>query len=120
MPLTQGSKQRDKLSPLLCSLLFNALLLALKTCRVGVWVVLGLRSPAKGFEGNLTLVCGSQHSMSRLLQVVSDFCSWSGMWIKLAKSVITAYYLAARAELLTDKIRYQGSPLTRLPGSPGE
>ena len=82
--------------------------------------MLGLRSPAKGFGDDLTLVCRSQHSMLRLLQVVSDFCSWSGMWIELAKLVITAYDLAAREELLTDKIRYQGSPLTRLPGSPGE
>ena len=32
VPLTRGSKQGDKLSPLLFSLLFNALLLALKAC----------------------------------------------------------------------------------------
>ena len=113
--LTRGSKQGDKLSPLLFSLLFNALLLALKASGVGVRVVSGLRSPARGFADDLTLVCESPRGMSRLLQVVSDFCAWSGMRIKLVKSVITAYDFAAREELPTDEIRYQGSPLTRLP-----
>ena len=40
--LTRGSKQGDKLSPLLFSLLFNALLQALKACGVGFRVVTGL------------------------------------------------------------------------------
>ena len=115
VPLTRGSKQGDKLSPLLFSILFNALLLALKACGVGVRIVSGLRSPARGFADDLTLVCESSSGMSRLLQVVSDFCAWSGMRIKLIKSVITAYDFAAREELPTDEIRYNGSPLTRLP-----
>ena len=52
--------------------------------------------------------------ISRLLEVVSDFYSWSWMRIKLAKSVITAYDFVAQEELPTNEIRYQGS-LTRLP-----
>ena len=55
MFLTLGSKQGDKLSPLLFSLLFNALLLALKGCRVGVRVVSGICS-ARGFADDITLI----------------------------------------------------------------
>jgi hypothetical protein len=113
--LTRGSKQGDKLSPLLFSLLFNALLHALKACGVGVRVVTGLRSPARGFADDLTLVCESPEGMTRLLQVVDDFCEWSGMRIKLKKSLITAYDFGAGQELPTEDIKYQGKPLTRLP-----
>ena len=43
--LIRGSKQGNKLSPLLFSLLFNALLLALKACGVGI------RGPAEWVFG---------------------------------------------------------------------
>jgi hypothetical protein len=53
--------------------------------------------------------------MTRLLQVVDDFCEWSGMRIELKKSPTTAYDFGAKQELPTEDIKYQGTPHTRLP-----
>ena len=52
--------------------------------------------------------------MSRLLHVVSNFCEWSGMRVKLQRSVITAFDFGARCELPTDTVLYKGQPLVRL------
>ena len=48
------------------------------------------------------------------LRVVSSFCEWSGMTVKLQKSVITAFDFGARCKLPTDTTHYQGQPLVRL------
>ena len=82
---------------------------------MGFQLVTGLRSPARGFADNLTLICHSAEGISRLVQVVADFCNWSGMRIKIAKSVITAYDYGTRRDLPTDDIQYQGQALTSLP-----
>jgi hypothetical protein len=71
--LTRGTKQGDKLSPLLFSLVFNALLLALKETGVGYRTIQGLRSSSRGFADDLVLVTGSSRGMEALLQVVSTF-----------------------------------------------
>ena len=54
--------------------------------------------------------------MSRLLQVVvrAGFFTWSGMRIKLTKSVITVYDFRTRRELPTDEMRHHGQALTHL------
>ena len=109
-----SQKQGDKLSPLLFGLIFNALLLALKATNIGHRTITGLRTPSRGFADDLTLVTCSAADMSRLLRVVSNFCEWSGMRVKLQKSVITAFDFGARCELPTDTILYQGQPLVRL------
>ena len=96
--LERGQKQGDKLSPLLFGLIFNALLLALKATNIGHRTISGLRTPSRGFTDDLTLVTSSALDMSRLLCVVSNFCEWSGMRIKLRKSVITAFDFEARRE----------------------
>ena len=96
--LERGQKQGDKLSPLLFGLIFNALLLALKATNRGHRTISGLRTPSRGFTDDLTLVTSSALDMSRLLCVVSNFCEWSGMRIKLRKSVITAFDFEARRE----------------------
>ena len=112
--MTRGQKQGDKLSPLLFSLIFNALLLALKATGIGHRTVTGLRAPARGFADDLTLITGSEANLSRLLKVVEEFCKWSGMRVKLAKSVITAFDFGQRREVSTEDILYQGQPLVRL------
>ena len=58
--------------------------------------------------------------MTRLLQVVDDFCEWSGMRIKLKKLLITVYDFGAGQELPTEDIKYQAKPLTRLPPMPAD
>jgi hypothetical protein len=53
--------------------------------------------------------------MHKLLQVVSSFCDWSGMRVKLQKSVISAYDYKTHEDLPTEGIRYNGGALVRLP-----
>ena len=52
--------------------------------------------------------------MSRLLQVVADFCVWSWMRIKGAKSVATCFDFKNCVALPTEGILYAGAPLTGL------
>ena len=67
------------------------------------------------FADDLTLICNSAVGMSRLVQLVADFCNWSRMGIKIAKLVITAYDYSTQCDLPTEDIWYQGQALTRLP-----
>ncbi len=53
--------------------------------------------------------------MSRLLNIVADFCQWSGMRIKLQKSVASVFDFARKEELPTGGIIYKGAPLVHLP-----
>jgi hypothetical protein len=115
--LTRGKKQGDISSPLLFGLIFNALLLALKAVGVGHRTISGLRAPARGFADDLVLVTRSCSDMSSLLQVVSDFCAWSGMKVKREKSVITGFDFKRRAHLPMTGILFRGEPLTNLPAN---
>jgi hypothetical protein len=112
--LSRGQTLGDKSSPLLFRLIFiNALLLALKA--TGVWhrTISGLRASARGFADDVVLVAYSAADISRLLQVVADFCAWSGMRIKL-KSVATGFDFKSGVALPTESILYAGAPLTGL------
>jgi hypothetical protein len=71
IPLSRGANQGDKLSPLLYSLLFNCLLLALRATRVAHRTVSGLCTPARGFADDLVLCTESAEGMGRLLEVHS-------------------------------------------------
>ena len=112
--LSRGQKQGDKSSPLLFGLVFNALLLALKASGVGHRTISGLRSPARGFADDLVIVTSAAADLSRLLQVVADFCAWSGMRIKREKSVVTGFDFRLGTDLPTAGILYEGAPLTDL------
>ncbi len=114
MVLSRGQKQGDKSSPLLFGLIFNALLLALKATGVGHRPISGLRAPASGFADDLLLVTRSAADMSRLLQVVADFCTWSGMRIKREHSVATGFDFKTGTALHTDGILHAGALLTGL------
>ena len=113
--LTRGTKQGDILSPLLFNLIFNLLLFGLRQSGVGVRTIRGLRAPGRGFADDLTLLCSTEQGMETLVQVVAQFCRWSGMRVKLSKSVITGYDFGRRADLPTDHIRYGGESLPHLP-----
>ena len=115
IPLTRGTKQGDKLSPLLFGIIFNCLLLALRATGVAHRTVSGLRTPARGFADDLVLCTESEEGMNRLLNVVADFCRWSGMRVKLEKTVATAFDFRRRQELSTEGVLYQGTPLVHLP-----
>ena len=84
---------------------------------MGVGTVAGLKTNSRGFADDLALTTGSEADLQKLLGVVSTFCTWSGMRVKLQKSVITAYDYEKRKDLPTDSIRYNGEApaLVRLP-----
>ena len=113
--LTRGTKQGDKLSPLLFDLIFNYLLLALRATGVAHRLMTGLRTPARGFADDLVLCTESPEDMGRLLTVVAGFCQWSGMRVKLQKSIASAFDFAKKEELPTGGILYNGVPLAHLP-----
>ena len=47
--------------------------------------------------------------------MVDYLCEWSGMRIKLKKSLITAYDFCKARNFPTENINHQGKPLTSLP-----
>ena len=107
--LSRGQKQGDKSSPLLFNLIFNALLLALKASGVGHSTITGLRAPSRGFADDLVLVAKTAAGMNRLLQVVANFCCWSGMRVKREKSMISAVNYKLGVSLPTESIVFDGA-----------
>ncbi len=86
---------------------------------MGHSTILSLRGPARGFADDLALVTRLEADMSRLLQVVADFCVWSWMRIKGAKTVATCFDFKNCdfkncVALSTEGILYAGAPLTGL------
>ena len=81
---------------------------------MGHCTILGIRGPARGFADDLVLVTRSAVGMSHLLQVVADFCAWSGMRIKREKSVTTCFDFQKGVALSPEGILYAGGPLTGL------
>mmetsp|Transcript_37221 Transcript_37221/g.99058 ORF Transcript_37221/g.99058 Transcript_37221/m.99058 type:complete len:2324 (+) Transcript_37221:2749-9720(+) len=115
--LFRGTKQGDTLSPLLFGLIFNSLLVALRESGVGHSIVSSLHTPARGFADDLAITTKTAAEMNLLLRKVSQFCSWSGMRVNLAKSVITAFDFAKNREILTDDILYENTSLVNLSSS---
>jgi hypothetical protein len=64
---------------------------------------------------DLVLCTESDAGLNRLLIVVADFCRWSGIRVKLEKTVATAFDFLRRQELSSDGVLYQGAPLVDLP-----
>ncbi len=75
----------------------------------------GLRSPARGFADDLVLCTQSSADMNCLMTVVSNFGHWSGVRVKLAKSVASAFDFAQNEELSTGEILFEGVPFRHLP-----
>ncbi len=81
---------------------------------MGHYTISGLWAPARGFADDLVLTTRSAADMSRLLQVMADFCAWSCMRIKREKSVATCFDFKKGVALSTEGILYAGAQLTGL------
>ena len=57
----------------------------------------------------------SPEDMGRLLAIVADFRQWSGMRVKLQKSVASALDFAGKEELSTGGVLLKGALLVHLP-----
>ncbi len=77
---------------MLFELLFNVYLLALEAT-AGGWIRLTYRPKAgMGFAdyvGHVAFVATSEALLQKRLDKTAKFCAWSGMHVKITKSVIT-------------------------------
>jgi hypothetical protein len=115
--LTRGTKQGDGLSPLLFIMIFNALLNSLRGSGMGYVNAIGQRTAQRAFADDLTLTTSTVAEMNACLQLLAQFCRWTGAQPNHKKSEITAYDFADNAGLETDGILLQGRQLTPLPSS---
>ena len=112
--LTRGAKQGDTLSPLLFSLLFNPLLLALVAAGLGHETLTGLKTAVRAFADDATLTTKSVDDMEVLLALVDRFCAWSGMRLNVPKSEVSAWNFKLNCEPDVSSIRVGGQALQRL------
>ena len=116
--LTRGTKQGDCLSPLLFSLLFNALLTQLSRInredQLGYLNEIGQRTLHRAFADDLSLMTGSKESMQSALSMVEAFCEWSGMQVNASKSETSGFDFQRKLALDTSAFRIGGKVLTQL------
>eukprot|EP00286_Rhodomonas_abbreviata_P029825 CAMPEP_0181292504 /NCGR_PEP_ID=MMETSP1101-20121128/2540_1 /TAXON_ID=46948 /ORGANISM="Rhodomonas abbreviata, Strain Caron Lab Isolate" /LENGTH=424 /DNA_ID=CAMNT_0023396975 /DNA_START=31 /DNA_END=1302 /DNA_ORIENTATION=+ len=60
------------------------------------------------FADDLCLLTDSAEKMQLLVDQVTEFADWSGMWVNVGKSEITAYDFSNRVVIEVDSIRYRG------------
>ena len=94
--LTRGNKQGDIISPLLFELLFDVYLRALEATAGAVTRFTHKPRAARGFADDVAITAPNKHLMQKRLDVTARFCAWSGMRVKLSKSVLTGYDFAER------------------------
>eukprot|EP00961_Rhodomonas_salina_P021253 286163-Rhodomonas_salina.1 len=69
------------------------------------------------FADDLILLSDNAGRMQVLVDEVKQFAEWSGMWVNVSKSKITAFDFATRTEPKTAHITYGGSSFSYLPAS---
>jgi hypothetical protein len=121
--LTRGTKQGDCLSPLLFSLLFNALLTKLSKLnakeQLGFLNEMGQRKLHRAFADDLALATETRANMQIALTAVEDFCQWSGMRVNASKSEASGWDFRRKLALDTISFMIDNVPLTPLdPANP--
>eukprot|EP00961_Rhodomonas_salina_P257518 3480089-Rhodomonas_salina.1 len=117
LPCKCGVKQGDIVSPALFSLAMNILLRQLAQRGGGYVHSSGEHCNVLAFADDLILLSDNAGRMQALVDEVKQFAEWSGMWVNVSKSKITAFDFATRTEPKTAHITYGGSRFSYLPAS---
>ena len=116
--LTRGTKQGDCLSPLLFSLLFNALLTHLghlnRQEQIGYLNSLGKRKLQQAFADDLGLLTESAKGMISALHGIDRFCQWSGMQVNATKTEASGHDFKNQCSLDTSSFSLAGKSLVQL------
>ena len=107
------------ISPALFSIAINVLLRKLARRGGGYVQSSGTHTNVMAFADDLVLLSDDAGKLQGLVDEVEKFASWSGMWVNVAKSKITAFDFGRNIEPRVDHIRYRGAAFSHLaPSSP--
>jgi len=108
LPVRCGVKQGDIISPTVFSITMNVLLRKLAGVGRGYAHSAGVEYNVLAFADDLCLLADSAENMQLLVNQVQEFADWSGMWVNVGKSEVTAYDFEKKVELEVQQIRYKG------------
>jgi hypothetical protein len=91
VPMNNGVKQGDSLSPLLFILFINPLLTKLRESGCGYKFHMDetIHIPNVTYSDDNTLITSTQKDMERLAQIVMEFCSYTGIELNPSKCIYT-------------------------------
>ena len=96
-------------------LLYNVYLLALEATAGGLVRLTHKPKVARGFADDVAITSHSKTQLQMRLDYTGLFCSWSGMRVKVVKSMLTAFDFSERKDADISGIVYNGQPLSHLP-----
>ena len=98
-------------------LLYNVYLLALEATAGGLVRLTHKPKVARGFADDVAIISHSKTQLQVRLDKTGLFCNWSGMRVKVVKSMLTAYDFREKKDADVSGIVYNGQPLSYLPAT---
>eukprot|EP00286_Rhodomonas_abbreviata_P000807 CAMPEP_0181288690 /NCGR_PEP_ID=MMETSP1101-20121128/472_1 /TAXON_ID=46948 /ORGANISM="Rhodomonas abbreviata, Strain Caron Lab Isolate" /LENGTH=634 /DNA_ID=CAMNT_0023392839 /DNA_START=190 /DNA_END=2091 /DNA_ORIENTATION=- len=108
LPVRCGVKQGDIISPTVFTITMNVLLRRLAKVGNGYMHSSGREYNVLAFADDLCILTESAEKMQMLVDQVVEFADWSGMWVNVGKSEITAYDFSNKVVVEVGAIRYKG------------